>query len=306
MKIDNKYNIKAVSLITGISVHTIRAWERRYSALTPERTDTNRRLYAEFEIEKLSLLAEAIKKGHTISNIANYSIDELKELIGKKSETQITKDFQIENSFVPLIDKSIIFIKGFDKDGFEKILMNVSINYSRQKMLTGFIIPLLHEIGDLWSKGEFRIIHEHFATAIIRTFLGNLINSNSNSKDSPKMITTTLEGFTHELGALIAAIYAIDFGWNTIFLGANLSAEEISAAIKENNASAVLISMVYPNDNPYAGSQLIKLRKYIGNNLTVILTGHAAPSYKIFIEEIGASLIYNLSELSNILEGIRK
>lgn len=57
----------------------------------------------------------------------------------------------------------------------------------------------------------------------------------------PKMITTTREGFTHKLGALISEIYAIDFGWN-----------------------------------------------------------------KIFIEEIGASLIYNLSELSNILEGIRK
>lgn len=306
MKTDNKYNIKAVSALTGISVHTIRAWERRYSAITPERTETNRRLYSEFEIEKLSLLAEALKRGHTISNIANHNLEELKELIGKKSDTQVTKDFHVEKAFLPLIEKSIIFIKEFDNEGFEKILMNASINYSKQKMLTGFMIPLLHDIGELWSKGELRIIHEHFATAVIRTFLGSLIKSNANSKDSPKIIATTLEGFTHELGALIAAVYAIDFGWNTIFLGANLSAEEISAAVIENNASAVLISMVYPNDDPYAGNQLIKLRRYIGNNLNIILTGQAAPSYKIYIDEIGATLIYKLSELNDFLEEIRK
>ena len=39
------HTIKFVALHTGLSQHTIRAWERRYAALSPERTAANRRLY---------------------------------------------------------------------------------------------------------------------------------------------------------------------------------------------------------------------------------------------------------------------
>ena len=47
MAINYKYPIKVVSQMTGLSVHVIRAWEKRYNVVEPERTDTNRRLYSE-------------------------------------------------------------------------------------------------------------------------------------------------------------------------------------------------------------------------------------------------------------------
>ena len=50
---------------TGLSQHTIRAWERRYAALSPERTLTNRRLYSTADLEKqdceLVKLSAAVK-----------------------------------------------------------------------------------------------------------------------------------------------------------------------------------------------------------------------------------------------------
>ena len=69
------HNIKYVSRITGLSPHTIRAWERRYTALSPDRTDTNRRLYSEEDVEKLLLLARGIQHGHSIGRIANLSLE---------------------------------------------------------------------------------------------------------------------------------------------------------------------------------------------------------------------------------------
>ncbi|MBT8386872.1 MAG: MerR family transcriptional regulator, partial [Ignavibacteria bacterium] len=65
-----KYPIKVVSQMTGLSAFVIRAWEKRYDAVTPARTETNRRLYSEDDIEKLRLLNEAVNKGHNIGGIA--------------------------------------------------------------------------------------------------------------------------------------------------------------------------------------------------------------------------------------------
>ena len=60
--------------MTGLSPHLIRIWEKRYSAVAPERTDTNRRLYSDAEIERLNLLRLATRAGHSIGNIAKLPL----------------------------------------------------------------------------------------------------------------------------------------------------------------------------------------------------------------------------------------
>ena len=78
-----KYPIKVVSQMTGLSAFVIRAWEKRYDAVTPSRTETNRRLFSEEDIEKLRLLNEAVQKGHNIGGIAKLSLSDLKSIISQ-------------------------------------------------------------------------------------------------------------------------------------------------------------------------------------------------------------------------------
>ena len=51
-----RHLIQVVARRTGTSSDVIRAWERRYNAVVSERTQTNRRLYTDDDIEKLTLL----------------------------------------------------------------------------------------------------------------------------------------------------------------------------------------------------------------------------------------------------------
>ncbi len=300
----NKYNIKAVSKITNISEHTIRAWERRYNAVTPDRTDTNRRLYSDENLQKLNLLSELVHMGHSIGLIANLSKEELKEMLPEKEDLRTPA--QSENYNEDLIAQSLNFIQRFDYSNFEKLLQDSSVKLSRPKLLIEYIIPLLSRIGELWEVGSLRVTHEHFATEIIRTFLGSLFDNNMNPSTSPKLISTTPEGFSHELGALISALYAMDFGWNAIFLGANLPPEEISNVALENNVDAILLSLIYPNDDPRTGKQLRKLRLYIGDRIPIIISGQAAKAYTPFIEEIKGNLVEHLTDLNFILQSIRE
>ena len=47
------YSLKDLEQISGIKAHTIRIWEKRYSLLSPQRTDTKIRLYDNEDLVKL-------------------------------------------------------------------------------------------------------------------------------------------------------------------------------------------------------------------------------------------------------------
>ena len=56
------YPIRAVSKLTGISIDTLRAWEKRYQVVAPQR-DERGRLYTEADMQRLRLLNAAVEHG---------------------------------------------------------------------------------------------------------------------------------------------------------------------------------------------------------------------------------------------------
>ena len=53
---NDEYKIGAVSKITGIGTETLRAWERRYQAVVPGRSESGDRVYSSDDLNKLFLL----------------------------------------------------------------------------------------------------------------------------------------------------------------------------------------------------------------------------------------------------------
>ncbi|MEM7401972.1 MAG: MerR family transcriptional regulator [Pseudomonadota bacterium] len=72
------YKIGAVSRITGIGSETIRAWERRYQAVVPTRTESGDRMFSRNDVKKLILLKSLVDNGNSIGTIARLDFDELK------------------------------------------------------------------------------------------------------------------------------------------------------------------------------------------------------------------------------------
>jgi MerR family transcriptional regulator, light-induced transcriptional regulator len=79
------YGMGAVADRTGLSAPSIRMWEKRYGAVVPERSETNRRLYRSEDVERLDLMKRLTDRGHAISRIANLGLDRLKELLSESS-----------------------------------------------------------------------------------------------------------------------------------------------------------------------------------------------------------------------------
>ena len=73
-------SIGTVAKLTGISVHTLRAWEKRHSVVIADRSNTGRRLYHADDVYRLRLVKKLTDNGHSIGNIAPLNNEELESM----------------------------------------------------------------------------------------------------------------------------------------------------------------------------------------------------------------------------------
>lgn len=306
-----KYPIKVVSQITGLSVHVIRAWEKRYNVVEPDRTDTNRRLYSEEDIEKLKLLNEALHLGHNIGSIANLTLNEIKNLLNKenrKINERRTEPIPISSEVVveELLSECMEAIMDYDAKKLESILLNASAKLTQPILIEEFVTPLVYKVGDLWHLGEIRVANEHLASAVIRSFLYNLLDSYSLNESAPVLVSATPRGQEHEFGALISGVVAASAGWRVIYLGSNLPAEEIAAVVSHLNARVVALSIVYPSDDFHLKLELKKLKQLLSDGVSIIVGGRAASGYYDTLDEIEAIVVKDTKQLRLELEAVRE
>lgn len=286
------YTIDMAAQMSGLTKNVIRAWELRYKALRPLRTDTNRRLYTEEDIQKLKFLNELTHRGYRIGSIANLSNEELKSLLDKRSQEQKTVNLD-KDDYNDTILKFIKFIQDFEEKKIRFSLEDLRLQLPKQIIITKIILPLFDKIGEMWRSGRLRISHEHFATAIFKNFLLDLKESENVSDFAPKIIICTPVGQHHELAAAAIAVLVTTIGFNTIYLGANVPSEDIASAAGQADAKFVILSVIYPENESMLINNLKKLRSYlpttgilVGGNLKNDLITHLSEMDIEFINSI--------------------
>lgn len=321
---DPRHPIGVVSRRTGLKPDLIRAWERRYSAVEPSRSETRRRFYSDQDIERLRLLRDATRGGRSIGQVAQLSDEELVALIAEDqaerreprrasptatepvaSRVRPTLDREDADELAEQILQGCLEAVGeLDAHGLEQQLERASVALSRVVVLQKVLVPLMHGIGDMWQEGSLRPAHEHLASSVVRSFVGSMRSSHPSSR-APGLIATTPARQHHELGALIAAAAAASDGWDVTYLGPDLPAEEIAAAAVQKGASAVALSVTYPPDDPLLPQELRRLSRLLGEEVELLVGGRSSGAYRGILEEIGARQVEAIPELRRVLERLR-
>ena len=302
--------IRVVARRTGLTPHVIRVWEKRYQAVVPERTPTNRRLYSDEDIERLQLLRKATLLGRSIGQVAGISTDDLRSLI-REDESDVAPPMGGPRpglngySSDTYLKDALHATEDLDAEELQAVLGRASVSLSQPVLIEEMLVPLMHQIGDSWQSGQVRVAHEHLATAVIRSFMGSLETAFDVPESAPRIVLSTPAGQLHEVGALIAAATASSEGWRAVYLGPNLPAEEIAAAAQQSRAAAVALSIVYPEDEPRVASELRKLRQLLPENVALILGGRASGSYSSVIEDIGAAHPHDMLAFRSLLDALR-
>lgn len=297
--------IEVVAQRSGLSQHLIRMWERRYGAVTPFRTESNRRLYSEADVHRLGLLNLAVQAGHRIGDVAAVSTGKLEQLVEKLSVGRPESSPIPTPAYSADVEKAVEAIVRYDADTLETLLSRAEVDLGSARMLESFVLPLLETLGQQWKDGEIRVAHEHMATAAIRNHLGAMLSTMRYPEQAPVLVTATPAGQLHEIGALVAAVAAALEGWRPVFLGPNLPADEIAGAAQKSGARAIALSLVFPSDDPRLAGELIRLRQLLGEGYPLIVGGRAAQSYSKTLGLIGAIPTVNISDFRQQLDGLR-
>jgi len=297
-----------VARLTGLSAHVIRIWEQRYRAVEPRRTATKRRLYSQREIERLNLLRDATQAGHSIGQVARLATDKLGRLVAALPNLQAgaTRAAAAAPKSISFLDECVAAIKSLDAHALDSGLERAETALGALGLLQRVVAPLAQKIGDLWRNGTLTAAHEHFATAVIRVFLGKSARPFGAPDNAPVLVVATPAGQVHELGALLVGATAENLGWRVTYLGASLPAAEIAGAAQQCRARAVALSLVYPEDDPRLEGELTQLRESLPGEIKLLVGGRAMPAYRDALEKVGALAIENLAQLGATLDHFRK
>ena len=288
---------------TGLSAHVIRAWEKRYRCIQPGRTATGRRLYSDNDIRHLVLLQQATRCGHRIAQLSELDDKSLKEVVASSGvDTYHPEDAQGDTSTPgDLLSACHAAVLDLDGQTFEAVLNRAAVLLTRPILFNQVIIPLLEEIGNRWANGTLKIINEHMASSILRSFLWDMLSAYQPHPTASKIVVATPAAQWHELGALISAITAADAGWAVYYFGPNLPAEEIAAAASIHRASVVALSIVYGAGEAQILLEIKKLRRYLTKDVTLIVGGSGIRTDQATLKEIGALHAPDVTALRDIL-----
>ena len=304
-----QHAIQAVVQRTGLSAHVIRIWEKRYGAVVPERTGTNRRLYSDEQIERLSLLRQLTQAGQSIGAIATQPLERLRQIagdtLGVATPAAARAKAPAIDPAAALLEAGIVAVRELDTAALGATLRQAELQLGAQGMLQRFAAPLAQMLGELWRAGTITAAHEHFATALLRVHLARGVGDFAARADAPVLIVATPVGQLHELGALLAAAAAANLGWNVVYLGASLPAAEIAGVVVQRKARAVALSLVYPHDDPALVPALELLRELLPEPVALFVGGRAAAAVQPALERVGAQIVGDLAGLGAKLDALR-
>jgi len=227
--------------MTGIGIDTLRAWERRYGAVTPLRDDRGR-MYTEADVARLRLLSGAVEQGHSIGRLAALSNDQLRDLCvaaGAVAAPGADPARRTPIDATPLMTA----LRHYDAVAIDQELSRLASVLRPLELLQDVVMPLLTRVGDDWHSQRARIAHEHLMSSTMRNLLGAFLRLYARREASIRLLFATPSEERHEIATLGAAMLAASVGLGVSYLGADLPAREIVDSVEPAGAQVLVLGM---------------------------------------------------------------
>ncbi len=277
-------SIGDLSEMTGISVHTLRMWERRYGSPKSKRLPSKHRRYSREEVLRLKAVAKAVEAGHRPNKVVSASLQELEQLLNlslaytlnlKEKITESQEGYLIANEY--LINS---WIEGARQ--YSEVTLNGGFHdeWARRgplKFVTECAAPYVEEIGKCWERGVLTISQEHFASGLLSDFLGSMWRRLQERNNGSFCVLASLPGELCYLGLqMVAVIFAIT-GRRITYLGPNNPWGEIVECVKQSDSSLLALSISGNYNKGSAVKYLKRIRAGLYEDQRILIGGSGAP-----------------------------
>ena len=257
-----------------------------------------------------------------------------RQYLGPLSQININKisdEYRNESAIIKFLDShNLNFEKSLElneslQDTLLEKLRNYELNeliniyddytksvYSLLDFYENLLIPILHQIGDQWAKGEIDVATEHICSNATITLI-DLINqkninkkiSKSSSTDRP-IILCTPEGELHSIGCKIIESLLIEKGHQVYNLTSPLPTNSIGSYLYNIDPNIIIISVTLEENINSTIRFIQEIRQYF--NIPIIIGGNAirlGSKSQIKLLEKYNKIYFNLEKLSDMITLIK-
>lgn len=306
------FNIQVASQLSGVASATIRAWEKRYNAVVPERADNKHRLYSEKDIEKLALLFRLTEIGQSIGKIAHLNLDELKQIYSSLlhrpyEELMVVTPHHEKIDYEKILNSLYIALEAYKLDIISHELEKAKSLLTPKDLCLNILVPLFHEIGKKVETKELSIAQEHTLSALVSFHVGQMIGQHYQKKfvKNDLILISTPEGELHEIGILASALLCVHYGIRFIYLGSNMPADSLAEAANALKCKAILVGVSKGYENHTSQSlenYLQTLSTGLTVNADVWVGGEVKPYIKNELEKRRVPYFPSLESFNQFLE----
>ena len=256
--------IGELSRRTGVGVDTLRAWERRYELLRPERSPGGFRLYDREDQERVRAMKALIDSGVSAAEAARLAVSQ--------TETDgPAPDAQPDPGVLDHASRLRAAVERFDETDANAVLDDALTRFTATAVADRVVLPAMREIGRRWESGEISVAQEHFATSILRGRMLAL-GRNWGAGGGPLVLLACPPGERHDLGLIAFGLVMRESGWRITFLGPDTPIETIVDTASRLHPAAVVLAAVSAQPFEAVADRIAELAREV----PVLIAGEGA------------------------------
>lgn len=225
---DRTFDIHEVASLTGLAAARLRAWERRYELVRPQRQPNGYRAYTAGQVALLRAFARLIEAGERIGDLA------------ARPREDVLAEAEARGRAAPPQAELLHAVRTLDRDRLDALLRQHLVTRGLRAFATDVVLPLARSVGDLWALGQIRIAAEHLASEVVIHELKGALRTSRGA--GPLVLAACLAGERHEWGVLATLAVLQEDGWRIRYLGADLPVQEVVDAARALGPQCVAFS----------------------------------------------------------------
>ncbi len=210
----------------------LRAWEKRYGLLAPQRSEGNFRLYSLRDVARVRAMKLHLSRGLAAAEAARLALAG-----GEQQDSRATSGSDHGAAARELYSALTQLDEKKASDALDRAFALNSLD----EALGEIILPCLREIGDRWQQGDVNVAEEHFASTLVRATLLSLSQGWS-SGGGPKAVLACLPGEQHDIGLICFGLVLWRRGWRIIYVGQDTPLRELQRVVVTVDPHLVVVA----------------------------------------------------------------
>lgn len=261
--------IREVARLTGVNAVTLRAWERRYGLIVPQRTPKGHRLYSAEQVAQIQTILTWLNRGVAVSQVKGLLRAEQPAFNAASSPWDERRQRLLES------------VCNLNERSLDDCLNRELAIYPPNTLCRQLLLPLLEALESRWH-GQFGAQLERvFFYSWLRSKLGARLYHNNRQHSGAPLLLVNLSDLPMEPGLWLTAWLASNAGCVVEVFDWPLPPAELALAVEHIQPRALLLysSQALPNSH--------WTRLLAGYDCPCLLAGPAVQIQRQALEQLG-------------------